>query len=43
MLKKALIPILLVLALAILLAGVMYGCLATDFEHKILGPEEHHH
>ena len=42
MLKKALIPILLFLAAAVLLAAIEYGCMKTGFEEKVLGPEEHH-
>ena len=42
--KKALLPILLVLAAVAVLAVVEYGCQKTGFEEKVLGPgEEHHH
>jgi hypothetical protein len=43
MFKKALLPVLLILAATLALAGIMYGCMATDLEHKLLGPERHHH
>ena len=41
MLKKALIPILLILAFVAVLAIVDYGCSRTGFEEKILGPIQH--
>jgi hypothetical protein len=43
MLKKALIPILLILAAAVVLAAIEYGCMKTGLEEKVLGPEQHHH
>jgi hypothetical protein len=42
MFKKALVPILIVLAAAIVLAVIQYGCAKTGLEEKILGPEEDH-
>lgn len=41
--KKALLPILIILAVGILLAAIQYGCMRTGLEEKILGPEQHHH
>jgi hypothetical protein len=45
MFKKALWPILMILAAIVLLAAVMYGCMWSGWEEKILGPSEegHHH
>lgn len=43
MFKKALMPILLTLGVIVLLAALMYGCMQTGWEEKILGPEQHHH
>jgi hypothetical protein len=43
MLRKALIPLLVVLAVVIALAVIEYGCTETGFEEKVLGPEQEHH
>ena len=40
MLKKALMPILLITVLIVTLVVIDYGCMRTGFEEKILGPEE---
>ena len=39
MLKKALMPILLIMALIVTLVIIDYGCMRTGFEEKVLGPE----
>lgn len=37
------LPILLILAAAVALAVIQYGCMQTGLDEKILGPEHHHH